>query len=65
MTDIRFDFSEVSRVKESLRAHLLEQYAFVQSHRQLLSDDTLDYASAAGTAEAPMKDSGKLGNSDQ
>ncbi len=64
MTDIRFDFSKVSRVKDSLRAHLLEQYAFVQSHRQILTDDSLDYASAAGTATAPMKDSGKVVISD-
>ncbi len=56
MTDIRFDFSKISRVKDSLRAHLLEQYAFAQSHRQLLSDDALEYASAAGTAMPPLKD---------
>ncbi len=58
MTDIRFDFSDVSRVKDSLRAHLLERYAFAQSHHQLLSDEMLDYASAAGTATPPPKDSG-------
>ncbi len=65
MTDIRFDFSKVSRVRESLRAHLLERYAFAQSHPQLLSDDLLDYASAAGTATPPIKDSGKVVISEQ
>ncbi len=55
MTDIRFDFSSVSRVKDSLRARLMEQYALARSCRQRLTDDSLDYAAAAGTGTPPVK----------
>ena len=48
----RVDFSKFSKVKDSLRAKLMERYSMKKKTR--LMDDELDEVAAAGTAGRPL-----------
>ncbi len=57
MKPARFDFSNLSKVKDGLRDSLLEEY--MSQDKAALHDDMLDYAVAAGTANYLIRKQGE------
>lgn len=53
MTNLKFDFSGASKVKESLKDSLMARYELTRGNKQQLDDDMLDYAAAAGFRMGP------------
>ena len=48
MSAMRFDFSNLSKVKDGLRENLLKEY--MAQEKKEMEDEMLDYAAAAGSA---------------
>ncbi len=54
MSDMRFDFSGASKVRESLKASLMMRYAARHSGREKIEDSVLDEVVAAGNPQMPL-----------
>lgn len=53
MSDMRFDFSGASKVRESLKASLMMRYAARRGGRERIEDSMLDEVVAAGRPDMP------------